>query len=37
MITQTLVMSAYGRNYKSVTQALTDWNNDLDFKISIFK
>lgn len=33
MITQTQVIAAYGRNYKSVNQALTDWNNDLDFKI----
>jgi hypothetical protein len=33
MITQTHVLAAYGRNYKSVNEALIDWNNDLDFKI----
>ena len=33
MITQTHVLAAYGRNYKSVNEALTDWNNGLDFKI----
>ena len=33
MINQTHVIAAYGRNYKSITQALYDWNNGLDFKI----
>ena len=33
MITQTHVLAAYGRNYKSINEALTDWNNGLDFKI----
>ena len=33
MINQTHVIGAYGRNYKSVNQALTDWNNGKDFQV----
>ena len=33
MINQTQVIAAYGRNYKSINEALYDWNNGLDFKI----
>ena len=33
MITSTYIIAAYGRNYKSIDQALYDWNNGLDFKI----
>lgn len=33
MINATYIIAAYGRNYKSFDQALTDWNNGLDFKI----